>query len=190
MTTHRSLDQSLTDTAEAQADAMPRWRRSLTEVFAVDRGSYTTADRHSALSLPDRRGFFQLGGTSIAGAALLVACGGDDDTAGPDVDAADPTAVPAEGTEEPTAAPDDGGGGNEMDLVLLRTATSLELAAVAAYQAAVDTASALGITAPVAEAATLFQSHHAEHAAALQGATEQAGGTPYEEPNPFFMRTS
>lgn len=195
---HPSLDQALTEVAVAQRTAMPTWRRGLRALFITDRSSHSTELRHHALALPDRRGFFRIGGISIAGAALLVACGDDDDdgatadpTAGPTDQPADPTDPPdptdsPDPTTEPDTQPTEAGG-NEMDLVLLRTATSLELAAVEAYQAAIDNADALGITAPVAEAAMLFQSHHAEHAAALQGATEEAGGMAYEEANPYFM---
>lgn len=193
---HPSLDQALTEAAAAQRVAMPSWRRGLSELFTTSRDQHSRSDRAAALSMPDRRGFFRIGGVSIVGASLLVACGDDDEVVTPDVDGADPTAAPTDPPADPTAAPDPTAepepteepmGGNEMDLVLLRTATSLELAAVEAYQAAIDNAGALGITAPVAEAATLFQSHHAEHAAALQGATDEAGGMAYEEPNPFFM---
>lgn len=53
------------------------------------------------------------------------------------------------------------------DVDIARFAASVELAAVDAYQAAID--SGLVTDAAVGQAATTFQSHHAEHAAAFNG---------------------
>ncbi len=53
------------------------------------------------------------------------------------------------------------------DVDIASFAASVELAAVAAYQAAID--SGLVTDAAVGAAATTFQSHHAEHAAAFNG---------------------
>ena len=55
-----------------------------------------------------------------------------------------------------------------MDLALARTAASLEKLAVDTYQTGID--SGLVTTMAIADAATLFQSHHQEHLDALNGA--------------------
>jgi hypothetical protein len=72
-----------------------------------------------------------------------------------------------------------------MDIVLLRTASSLEVLAVAAYQTAI--ASGLVTTPAIADAAALFQGHHDEHAASLQAQTSDLGGEPYTDPNPYLL---
>lgn len=213
----REIERQLELADAAQRGAMPGWKDLLTGLFGRNGDRFTPEQRAAIIGAPGRRNMFKIGGASIVGAALIAACGSDDDDAvvtdppeGTDASGTEPTATEPPATEpagtEPPATEPSGtepagtepagtepsgtqpaGGGGDMDLVLLRTATSLELAAVDAYQAAIDNAEALGITQPVADAATLFQSHHAEHAAALQGGTEAAGGTPYEQANPFLM---
>ena len=68
-----------------------------------------------------------------------------------------------------------------MDLALARTAASLEKLAVDTYQTGID--SGLVTTMAIADAATLFQSHHQEHLDALNGAISDAGGEEVTEPN-------
>ena len=68
-----------------------------------------------------------------------------------------------------------------MDLALARTAASLEKLAVDTYQTGID--SGLVTTMAIADAATLFQSHHQEHLDALNGAITNAGGEEVTEPN-------
>jgi hypothetical protein len=118
---------------------------------------------------PGRRQFFRVGGTAVLGAAVLAACGDDDEDA----------------AETGQGSPAEGGDQN-MDLVLARTAASVELLAVDAYQAAID--SGVVTTQAVADAATLFQSHHREHAGALNGAVGEAGGEEVTEANSFLMQ--
>lgn len=157
--------------ADHQASMAP-WREALKRIFA-EKGSGIPATAKAELlgvPAPGRRQFFKFGGATIIGAAILAACGDDDD-------------------DEADGSGDDNGDGEsaatEMDVVLLRTATSLELLAVAAYQTAID--SGVVTTRSIADAAVLFQSHHQEHAEALQGATEANGGTPFTEPNQFVF---
>ena len=69
---------------------------------------------------------------------------------------------------ETTAA----GGGGAQDLVLARTAASLEKLAVDAYGAA----AALLTTAAIKDAATMFAGHHQMHLDALNGVITGAGG--------------
>ncbi len=150
---------------EAQNTAvMPKWREVLERVFSGD-VEMSTAEKAQMLGVPGRRQFFKIGGATIAGAALLAACGDDDDTA---------TGVgPGSGDGE-----DDGA---NMDIVLANTAISLEVLAIDTYQAGID--SGLVETAAVAEAAVLFQSHHVAHRDALIATVEGAGATPFTDTN-------
>ena len=74
-----------------------------------------------------------------------------------------------------------GDGGGEMDLALARTAASLEKLAVDTYQTGID--SGLVTTMAIADAATLFQSHHQDHLDALNAVISDAGGEEVTEPN-------
>jgi hypothetical protein len=123
-----------------------------------------------------RRGLLRVGGFGIAGAAVLAACGSD--SKGSTTTAAATPATNPMTTEVMTTDPMDG---TAMDIVLLRTASSIEHLAIAAYQIAID--SGLVTTAAVGDAAKLFQSHHVEHAAFFEAATKAAGGDPFTEAN-------
>jgi hypothetical protein len=164
--------------------AMSRWRRALAQVFDPDsRAGHD--DKAAFLGVPNRRQFLRIGGVTIAGSALLVACGEDeDDSAGDttttEAGAATTSTTAGGGTTSTTAA-----GGTDMDITLLRTASSIEVLAVNAYQAAVD--SGLVTDQAVADAALLFQEQHGDHGAALQAQTESLGGEPYTEANPFLQ---
>ena len=140
------------------------WRATLNRLFDPASGM-SDAERHRVLGVPNRRQFLRIGGITIAGAALIAACGDDGD--GP----------ASTGT---TAAPATTGGGS-MDLTLAKTAASLEALAVATY----ETASGSGLvkTTAVADAATLFMSHHQAHLDALNGLIEQNGAKAITDPN-------
>lgn len=146
--------------AEAHnATAVPRWREMLHRTFG-DSVASSPADKAQLLGLPDRRGFLRIGGISIAGAALLAACG-DDDTVATQVG----------------GSPDDG----NMDVVLANTAISLETLAIDTYTVAAE--SGLVERAVVAEAAGLFMEHHISHRDALVSTVEAAGATPFTGTN-------
>ena len=120
-----------------------------------------------------RRGFLQLGAAAVAGAAILAACGGDPDGADD-----------ADGAAGDDAAGDGEGEGDDRsdaDVRTLRTAASIELAAVELYQKAID--GGLLASAAAIEAAKAFQDHHEEHAALFNGAAKGAGGEAVEQPN-------
>jgi hypothetical protein len=141
--------------------AVRDWRTALLRVFG-GRDALPIAAKQQLVGVPGRRQFLKFGGTLIAGAAILAACGDDDD----DTSTATSSTAPSSGVD---------------DVALLKTATSLELLAVATYQTAAG--SGLVTTAAVGDAATLFMGHHQAHAEALQQATEAAGAEPYREPN-------
>ncbi len=153
--------------------AMNPWREALMRVF-VDGEDATGPVRARLAGAPDRRSFLRLGGVTIAGAALLAACGKDDEkgsqsgTTKPEPTTAAGASTTAATTAPPPPTPDD----KKTDLTLLRTATSLELLAVAVY----GQAAPLVKNRDVLSAAKLFASQHHEHAQQLQGATTEAFG--------------
>ena len=118
----------------------------------------------------DRRRFLTAGGLSIATAAFLAACGDSDDEG-------------AEGEGEAEAEQK----ATPNDVVLLRTAASLEELAVQVY----DRATKSGIIKnPAILAATrLFKKHHTSHAELVNGIVKRYGGDAFEQPNPVLAQT-
>lgn len=119
----------------------------------------------------DRRTFFRVGGTTIALSAVVAACAGTEEGAGPE-------GIAAAGERPPLATvpttPVD-------DVVLLRTATSLHYNAMDV----VDTVSAVdGVDSAVVELAAAYRTLLQGQADALAEATTEAGGQAYEQSNP------
>ncbi len=166
-TDHLRREAAETDIQHRQS--MSRMREAIKRVFDRDRGVSTRAKSDFALGGLDRRKFLQIGGLTIATAAVVAACSGDDSDSGSSDDASTTTS----------------GSGDSNEVVILRPATSLEALAVAAYQTAID--SGLVTTMAIADAAVLFQSQHREHLELFAGATEQAGGEAFTDPNPAIL---
>lgn len=133
-------------------------------------GSDRTDIDRRLLAVPSRRHVLRIGGLGIISASLLAACGDDDDAEPP------PDTSPREDDEVAEAS------GPGMDVVLANTALSLEILAVDAYQIIIE--SPLVETAAFVDAATLFQSHHAEHRDALVATVEAVEATPFTTANP------
>lgn len=152
--------------------AMPQWRSSLQRLFSDE--TITTNDRATVLGVPspNRRELFRMGGITVLGAALLAACGSDDDSERSGSNA--PTTAGSGDTTATTVA-----GEPNMDLVLARTAASLEKLAVDAY----GIAAGLITTPAVLAAATMFAGHHQMHLDALNGVITGAGATAITEMN-------
>lgn len=146
--------------------AMPQWRSALQRLFTDE--TITTNERASALGVPspNRRDLFRIGGASILGVALLAACGDDSDPA-------------HSGTDAPTTTPTTVAGEPNMDLVLAKTAASIEKLAIDAY----GIAAGLITTPAILAAATLFIDHHQQHLDALNGVITGAGATAITEMN-------
>jgi hypothetical protein len=159
--------------AEQQA-AMGPWREALFRFFGPDNKVPASA-KAELVGVPNRRGFLKIGGATIIGAAVLAACS-DSGESGPVAE----SGGSGDGTTTTTSAE-----AAALDVTLLRTATSIEVLAVDAYNAAIE--SGLVTTAAVIEAAELFRDQHDEHRAALEAATEEAGGTPFTRANPFLQ---
>jgi hypothetical protein len=159
---------------EDQRLAIPAWKEALARVFSPG-SDISQADKAQLLGVPTRRQALKLGGVTIIGAAVLAACGDDDE--GNNGASTDDSTAPMGGSG--------GSAASDLDITLLRTATSLEISAVDTYQAAID--SGLVTTAAIAEAATLFQEQHQEHADLLATATTDAGGEAYDMPNAYVQ---
>ena len=127
-----------------------------------------TESHRSSSSRVDRRTLLRTTGLTIGAGALLAACSGSDSTG-----LARVGTVP-----EPTTLEDE----QVTDVVLLRTAMSLEYSAINTYKAAADAGYLAGNNAAI-EAAGLFIAEHQAHAQALSGLISAAGGTPYNQPN-------
>jgi hypothetical protein len=146
------------------------WRSTLNRMFDPTSG-VSDEERHHVLGVPNRRQFLRIGGVTIAGAALIAACGDDSTT---------PASTGTTAAPGTTMAPSTTGGGS-MDLTLAKTAASLEALAIAAYDTAIG--SGLVKTAAIGDAAKLFQSHHKAHLDALNALIEQNGAKAVTEPN-------
>ena len=113
-----------------------------------------------------RRRFLQVGGT-LSMSAVLAACIGG-------------------GSTQRTRDSSGGRRGRQADATILRTLSSVEAVAVVVYTSALDAGL---LTTPAASArATLFRSHHREHAELFERTTADLGGRPFTDPNPVIMQ--
>jgi hypothetical protein len=118
----------------------------------------------------DRRGFLRIGGLAALSAAVLAACGGQDNGEGPEVIPQSGTAAPS--PTAPTVAISDG--------LLLRTATSLHHNGLVLIDG-LDKLGALGV---VGDAAKAYKDVLKAQAGLLSAAVTELGGTPFDAPNP------
>jgi len=170
--------------------AMPRWREALARLIGDDQIGTDQKATILGVPSPNRRDLFKIGGASILGVALLAACGSDKTDApaasagttpaAPGTTAATPTTTPATSAPVGSTAPAAPAANSpEMDLVLARTAASLEKLAVDTY----GKAAGLVTTPAVLSAATMFAGHHQMHLDALNGVISGAGAKPVTEMN-------
>ena len=162
--------------SQAEHDSSMKTMRNLVSRLFGDGSESGVAKADFVTGGLNRRKFMQIGGLTVATAAIFAACGGDDADGG--------TTTAGEGTDTTM-----GGDGKaaEGDITILRTASSLEVLAVDVYQKAID--SGLVKTAAIADAAKLFQAQHREHAALFQGATKKMGGKEMTEANPVVLQS-
>ncbi len=163
--------------SQVEHDASMKTMRNLVGRLFGDPSESGTAKADFVTGGLNRRKFMQIGGLTVATAAIFAACGSDD-TKGTADAAVDKAA------DEDSAS---GGKADKGDITILRTASSLEVLAVAVYQKAID--SGLVKTAAIGDAAKLFQSQHKEHAALFQGATKKLGGQEMKEANPVVLQS-
>lgn len=148
----------------ATADA--EHRAMATAMNAMFESSTTAQQRRHALL--GRRSFLQIGGFSVATAAVLAACGGNDGAGLARVGNA-PTTVPL-----PDPIVNDG--------VLLRTASSLEHSAIAVYDLVIGNADLLDPS--LDDIARRFRDDHVGHAALFEKLTADIGAEPWTCSNP------
>jgi len=155
-----------------QRAVMPKWYDGLRRIVGGDT-KLSTDEKAAILGVPSpgRRQLFKVGGATIVGAAVLAACGSDEDDS-------DASATTAGGTTDTMG---DDMGGMDMDVALARTAASLEQLAIDTYTTAAG--SGLVTTAAIGDAAALFMEHHTAHRDALNGAIKDAGGEEVMEAN-------
>jgi Ferritin-like domain len=115
--------------------------------------------------LVTRRRFLQVGGTLSMGAVLAACLGG--------------------GSSKRSRDSSGGAAGRRADATIIRTLSSVEAAAVAAYAVGLDSRL---LTPPLANLANLFRAHHREHAALFEGTTRDLGAEPFDGPNPVVMQ--
>lgn len=155
----RELDQ-------ANDRAVRATERVLSAAFEDERTPVTVRD--AVVGGLARRRFLTLGGFSVATAAVLAACGTTESAGG----------VPKEGEAPTTSALPER---HYSDVVLLRTAGSLERSAMSAY----DRAASL-LTGAAADLAKQFRAHHQAHATAMDAQVTKLGGQPFAQANPVF----
>ena len=165
---------------------VPRWREALARLVGDDQVGTDEKASFLGVPAPNRRDLFKIGGASVLGVALLAACGSDKadspvaTTAGTTTGAGTvPTTVGATQPADTTAPSTTAANSGDMDLVLARTAASLEKLAVDTY----NTAAGLITTPAVLAAATMFAGHHQMHLDALNGVITGAGGKAITEMN-------
>jgi hypothetical protein len=182
---HDEIRRGAQDASRAQAEAMPGFRSAVDRFLGSDR---RTEDQTAGVLTGglSRRSLFRIGGVTVAGAAILAACGSDTNSANGTIAATTipattlpATTMPATTMPTATTVPMTG------DVVLLRTASSLEFLAVAVYQKAID--SGLVTTTAVGDAAMRFQEHHQAHADYFVKATKDMGGEAFTMPNPAVL---
>ena len=174
---HDELRRELRDLDKEHQEVMPKWRDSLMRLLVDDKQTPTEAKADYLLGGFNRRRFMRLGGLAAVGGVVLAACGDDKKKDSSSNGSTETTAAAATGSTPASAA-------SKTDQTIARTAASLENFAVAVYDKAIQNAAALKISDPVAKAAVLFKSQHAEHASAFNAAATQLGGQPYTDPNP------
>ena len=159
------MRRELRDT-QAQHEATLGDMRSLVARLLDPDTDADAATKHTLLlNGLNRRRFMQIGGVSVLSAAILAACGSDNNATG------------ATNTTAPK--------GSASDIAITRTASSLEHVAIDVYDQAIK--SGLVTTAAVVDAAKLFQAQHRDHAALFEGATKELGGDAFTTANPAVM---
>jgi len=123
----------------------------------------------------NRRDLIRLGTVTLTGAVVASACGKQANVESSSNIAAAGTVVPNDKlADEPVD-----------DMVLLRTAASLEVSVATLYDAILGTDGLLsGGYAPAAALLRRFRDDHLAHADAVNGLVRAGGGTPWTKPNP------
>ena len=171
------IRRDLREIDELQRSSMPGFRDAVRRLFG-DAAHTDAQQRAAVLGGMSRRNVLRIGGVTLLGGAVMAACG----SSAARTTATTTAATTAGATMAPTTA---AAMAASDDVAILRTASSIEELAVAAYQIAID--SGLVKTAAIGDAAKLFQAQHKEHSALFQAQTKAAGGTPFTQANPAIL---
>jgi rubrerythrin len=150
------------DHARSQAADHQAMRRSVRGLFDGD-----TPFAVRAQALVGRRRFLQLGGFSVATAAVLSACAGTESDIGRIGDAPPLATLPD---------------AEVNDIVLLRTASSIERSAIAVYDLVLGNSALLDPA--LTDVAKRFRDDHLGHADIFDALTTEAGGEAWTCGNP------
>ena len=170
------LRRSTRETETTNREAMPAYEAALTRLVESDEAPDGVLG-NVVLGDFNRRHFLRIGGLTVLGGAILA-------VTGPDLIAAAATKSTPAKTKKTKVTPTTIAK-SSMDVSILRTASSIEELAVAAYQIAID--SGLVKTAAIGDAAKYFQAQHREHSALFQSLTKKAGGVPFAKANPALL---
>jgi ferritin-like protein len=163
------INRQLRDIDRAHRAVLGRYRSAIARL-ASGSATVPAANRHELLTGGlSRRQLLTLGSATVLTSAVFGAC------------ASNGASVATTATSTTTTLP-----GSQMDVTILRTASSIEALAVAVYQKAID--SGLIKTQVLQTAAQLFQTQHSQHGDLFQRATTDAGGQPFTDPNPVLMQ--
>ena len=160
------------ESEEANREAMPAYEAAITRLIE-DESTREGVLGDVVLGDFNRRNFLRIGGLTVLGGAILAVTGPELVAA-----AATKTTKKAAVTKAPAKT--------TVDVSILRTASSIEELAIAAYQIAID--SGLVKTAAIGDAAKYFQSQHREHSGLFQSLTKKAGGTAFATANPALLK--
>jgi hypothetical protein len=127
-------------------------------------------DSSQDLSHLHRRQVLMFGGVAVASAAVFAACKGPT-----------PPLSPTPNTTTTTLFHQ-----NASDVVIMRTAGSIEALLVTAYTSILATN--LATEPMLLDLIKLFQSQHSQHADLFGRATRSAGGVAFTDPNPVLMQ--
>jgi rubrerythrin len=123
----------------------------------------------------------------VAATVVLGACSGGGHSGVPDlrrtIGASPATST---STTAPTTTVDATPPGDAVDLLILRTASSIEHYAAGVYTQLAG--SGLVTTTGISDAMRLFADHHSTHGGIFEGATGRAGGTAFTEANPVLSQ--
>ncbi len=172
------LRRQLAASEQDHAESLPRFREALKVLFDRDRtpAPGDAEAKAALLGVPSRRTFLTVGGVGLLSSAVLVGCGQSSQP--PQI--AQTGTTPLQPLDTTTTAP----GSHATDLVLLRTASSIEVLAINTYQKALQSGD---LTTPAVKSAVqLFQSQHEDHQNLLKTITSDNGGEPYTEAN-FYL---
>lgn len=176
------IDELVAQAQRTPRSALDRWRSTSSRVLGGEAQAATPAD--------GRRQFLRLGGGTVLAAAVLAACGSDEEVPPSETGVTTPEqATTTIGPAQPTTPE----AGMLQDQAVARTHRTFELAAVQVYEVLLgddaDVSGDYSLTERIQydgateSAMRLLRDRHESHAEYLVSVVEDTGGDPVEEPN-------